>query len=103
MVDLKATATQLPAMAFARATGSSSGARRCPSRWSCTTSRAVPPKSNVAAANPDKVAALQKRANELAATMAKPLPLQTEFGAMLERLHMPPALPGDEASFNEKH
>jgi arylsulfatase A-like enzyme len=59
-------------------------------------------KSNVAAANPDKVAALQKRANELAATMAKPLLLQAEFGAMRERLHMPPALPDEEASFNEE-
>jgi hypothetical protein len=59
-------------------------------------------KSNVAAANPEKVIALQKRANELAATMAKPLLLQAEFGAMRERLHMPPALPGEEASFNEE-
>jgi arylsulfatase A-like enzyme len=59
-------------------------------------------KNDVAAANPDKVAALQKRANELAATMAKPLLLQAEFGAMRERLHMPPALPGEEASFNEE-
>ncbi len=51
-------------------------------------------KNDVAAVNPDKVAALQKRANELSATMAKPLLLQAEFGAMRERLHMPPALPG---------
>ena len=42
-------------------------------------------KNNVAAQNPDKVAALQKRANELAATMAKPLLLQTEIKAMMER------------------
>lgn len=35
-------------------------------------------KNNIAAAHPDKVAALQKRANELAATMAKPLLLQAE-------------------------
>ena len=58
--------------------------------------------NNVAAANPDKVAALKKRANELAATMEKPLLLQAEFGVMRERLHMPPALPGEEASFNEE-
>ncbi len=58
-------------------------------------------KSDVAAANPDKVAALQKRANELAATMAKPLLLEAEFGAMRKRLHLPPALPGEETSFNE--
>jgi hypothetical protein len=59
-------------------------------------------KNNVAAANPDQVAALKKRANELAATMEKPLLLQAEFGAMRERLHMPPALPGEEASLNEE-
>ena len=35
--------------------------------------------------------------------MAKPLLLQTEFGAMRERLHMPPALPNEEASFNEEN
>jgi len=60
-------------------------------------------KDNVAAAHPDKVAALRKRANELAATMAKPLLLQTEFGAMRERLHLPPALPSEETSFNEEN
>jgi len=49
-----------------------------------------------------KVAALQKRAKELAATMAKPLLLQAEFGAMRERLHMPPALAGEEASSTRK-
>jgi arylsulfatase A-like enzyme len=59
--------------------------------------------NNVAASNPEKVSMLQKRANELAATMAKPLLLQAEFGAMRERLHMPPALPGEEASFNEEN
>jgi arylsulfatase A-like enzyme len=59
-------------------------------------------KNNAAASNPEKVIALQKRANELASTMVKPLLLQAEFGAMRERLHMPPALPGEEASFNEE-
>ena len=59
-------------------------------------------KNNVAAANPDQVAVLKRRANELAATMEKPLLLQAEFGAMRERLHLPPALPGEEASFNEE-
>jgi arylsulfatase A-like enzyme len=59
-------------------------------------------KNNLAAEHPDKVAALQKRAIELAATMAKPLLLQSEFKAMLERLHMPPALPGEEFEFNEE-
>jgi hypothetical protein len=45
---------------------------------------------------------LKKRASEPAATMEKPLLLQAEFGAMRERLHMPPALPDEEASFNEQ-
>jgi arylsulfatase A-like enzyme len=53
-------------------------------------------KNNVAAQHPEKVAALQKRAMELAAVMAKPLLLETEFKAVLERLAMPPALPADK-------
>ena len=52
--------------------------------------------TNVATANPDRVSALKKRAGDLAATAAKPLFLQTEFAAMRERLHLPPAFPGDE-------
>ena len=56
-------------------------------------------KNNVADANPDKVAALQKRANELAATMVKPLLLETEFKAMKQRLKLPPALPNDEVIY----
>ena len=59
-------------------------------------------KSNVAAANPDKVAALQKRANELAAASAKSPLLQTEMKAMMGRLAMPPALPGEEFEFNHE-
>ena len=54
-------------------------------------------KENVAAANPDEVARLQKRANELAADMIPPLALQTEFKAMKERLSLPPALPDEDA------
>ena len=42
------------------------------------------------------------RANELAAAMAKPLLLETEFGAMRKRLALPPALPGQEMMFNEE-
>jgi arylsulfatase A-like enzyme len=56
-------------------------------------------KDNVAAANPDKVATLERRANELAATMVKPLLLETEFKAMKQRLSLPPALPNDEVIF----
>jgi len=59
-------------------------------------------KTNLAAQNPEKVAELQKRANELAAVMVKPLLLETEFKAMLQRLAMPPALPGEEFEFDEE-
>ena len=60
-------------------------------------------KTDLAAGQPDKVLALKRRANELAAQQAKPLFLQAEFGAMRQRLHLPPALPGEEASFNEEN
>jgi len=53
-------------------------------------------KNDVAAQNPEKVAALQKRATELAVSMAKPLLLEAEFKAVLERLAMPPALPDEK-------
>jgi arylsulfatase A-like enzyme len=59
-------------------------------------------KNNLAAQNPEKVTELQRRANELAATMVKPLLLQAEFQAMMKRLAMPPALPGEEFEFNEE-
>jgi arylsulfatase A-like enzyme len=59
-------------------------------------------KNNVAAANPDKVAELQKRVNELAPQMAKSPLLQLEFQEMLKRLGTPPALPGEEFDFNEE-
>jgi arylsulfatase A-like enzyme len=59
-------------------------------------------KTNLAAQNPERVAALQKRANELAAASAKPLFLVTEFGALRQRMALPPALPGEELSFDEE-
>ena len=59
-------------------------------------------KTNLAAKYPEKIAELERRANELAAVMAKPLLLQTEFGAMRTRLAMPPALPGEEFEFDEE-
>jgi arylsulfatase A-like enzyme len=59
-------------------------------------------KTNVAAQNPDKVAALQQRANELAAAMAKPMLLQTELAAMMKRLKMPPSLPAELGSLDEE-
>jgi hypothetical protein len=55
-------------------------------------------KTNVADANPDEVLKLQQRANQLAATMVKPMLLETEFKAMRERLALPPALPSEEAA-----
>ena len=60
-------------------------------------------KTNVAEQNPAIVAQLQKRANELALTMAKPLLLQTEFAAIRQRLALPPALPPTtEWEFNDE-
>jgi arylsulfatase A-like enzyme len=59
-------------------------------------------KNNVAAENPEKVVALQKRVSELAAGMAKSMLLQTEFKAIRERLSLPPALPNEELQFNEE-
>lgn len=58
-------------------------------------------KQDLAAAHPDRVMALQRRANELAATMAKSKLLETEFGALLKRLHLPPALPGEDFQLTE--
>lgn len=57
-------------------------------------------KQNVADAHPDIVASLQKRANELAGTMAPPMFIMTEFGELRKRVALPPALPGREFDFN---
>jgi arylsulfatase A-like enzyme len=59
-------------------------------------------KTNLAAQYPEKVATLQKRANELAAEGEKSLLLQAEFQQILKRLALPPALPGEEFEFNEE-
>lgn len=59
-------------------------------------------KNNLAAEHPDRVAALRKRANELATTMAKSPLLLTEFEALRSRLALPPALPDQELDFNEE-
>jgi arylsulfatase A-like enzyme len=55
---------------------------------------------NLAAEQPDKVAALQKRVNELAAEAEKPILLQIEVKNILERMHLSPALPDDLESLN---
>jgi arylsulfatase A-like enzyme len=52
-------------------------------------------KTNLAEKHPDRVARLQKRANELAAAGAKSMLLNVEFGAMQKRLKMPPVMPDD--------
>lgn len=53
-------------------------------------------KTNLAAQQPEKVAELQKRANELAAVQVKPLLLQIMFNDFRKRVAEPPALPGDD-------
>jgi arylsulfatase A-like enzyme len=59
-------------------------------------------KKNLAVENPEKVGSFVRRANELAATMAKPMLLLAEFQAIRERLALPPALPKEGLEFNEE-
>ncbi len=59
-------------------------------------------KDDLATDNPAKVAELQRRVDELAAAMTQPMFLLTEFSALRERVHLPPALPGEETSFNDE-
>ncbi len=60
-------------------------------------------KNNLAGQNPEKVSELLKRINELAATMSKSMLLDTEFKAILKRLALPPALPGEDMDFSQEH
>jgi arylsulfatase B len=53
-------------------------------------------KNNLAAANPDKVAALQQRANELAQGAAKPLFLLEQMKVVLKNMQGQPVLPGED-------
>jgi arylsulfatase A-like enzyme len=55
---------------------------------------------NVAADHPEKVAELQRRINELASEASKPILLQIEFKNILERMHLPPTLPGELESLD---
>ena len=55
---------------------------------------------NLAAEQPDKVAALQKRINELAAQSEKPILLQIELKNIIERMHLSPALPSELESLD---
>ena len=59
-------------------------------------------KTNLAAQNPEKVAAPQQRANELARSAAKPLLLEAECQTLLKRVAAPAAFPGEEFEFNEE-
>jgi len=59
-------------------------------------------KNNVAAQNPDKVATLQKRAQELAAAGEKPTLLQISFKEIMHQMHLPPAFPGEELEFGQE-
>ena len=58
-------------------------------------------KTNLAAEHPEKVAELQKRANDLAKEMAPSPLLQAEFAAMRQRLKQPPALPNQELDLQD--
>jgi arylsulfatase A-like enzyme len=59
-------------------------------------------KTNLADKYPDKVADLQKRANELSTASTKPLLLQAVFKGVQDSLHTPPALPGEDYQFDEE-
>ena len=59
-------------------------------------------KNNVAAENPDKVAELQKRIEELAKASVKPLVLVEQFKATQQRLQGEPALPGEDAYYQQE-
>ena len=56
--------------------------------------------TNLAGEQPEKVAELQKRINELAAEAAKSILLEIEIKNILKRMHLSPALPSDLESLN---
>ena len=53
-------------------------------------------KNNLAAANPDKVAAMQQRLDALAKEAAKPLFLVDQFKVVMKNMNGEPVLPTDE-------
>jgi arylsulfatase A-like enzyme len=59
--------------------------------------------TNLASEHPDTVAALEKRANELAAEAAKPMLLEAGFKALLHLYHLPPAFPGEDWSLDQEN
>ena len=56
-------------------------------------------KTNLAAANPDKVVELQKRIEELGKGSAKSLWLEAQFKAIQPGLHAPPVMPNEDAYY----
>lgn len=57
---------------------------------------------NIAVEHPDKVAELQKRVEELAKASTKPLLLVEQFKAMQKGLQGEPALPNEDAYYQEE-
>jgi len=56
--------------------------------------------TNLAAEQPEKVAELQRRINQLAAEAEKPILLQIEVKNILERMHLSPSLPDNLESLD---
>ena len=56
--------------------------------------------TNLAASNPERVAALEQRLNALARESAKPLFLADQFKVVMKNMNGEPVLPTDEA-YNE--
>jgi len=54
-------------------------------------------KNNLAAANPDRVVAMQQRLNQLAKEAAKPLFLVDQFKVVQKNMSGEPVMPTDEA------
>jgi hypothetical protein len=52
--------------------------------------------NNLAAANPEKVVAMQARLNTLAKEAAKPLFLEAQFKVIMHGMHGEPVMPTDE-------
>jgi arylsulfatase B len=52
--------------------------------------------SNLAAANADRVVAMQQRLNELAKGAVKPLFLEAQFKVIMKNMHGEPVMPTDE-------
>ena len=52
--------------------------------------------NNLASANPDKVAAMKQRIDELAKSAAKPLFFEAQFKVVMKNMHGEPVMPMDE-------